>query len=208
VLLVAAPWDRLLGMTRRCCTEIARKGPAEPQPPRSRLALFAGILALSACTTYRAYSGDKRPAPEVAILECDLQGVSVRRVDRYVMSGWSEFELLAGPHEVSAELYWTRLEKLVEGPEKAAKFVAKAGKKYRCVFDVDETKPDWALAIVADEKVSWKSRTFHGARSWRTPDGNCVLFDQSVKACLGDVAREGDPDTGDRSASQSDAIAP
>jgi hypothetical protein len=86
--------------------------------------------------------------------------------------------------------------------------VAKAGKKYRCVFDVDEKKPDWALAIVPDEKVSWKARTFHGARTWRTPDGSCVVWDAAVKGCLGDVAREDDPNARERSASESDAIAP
>jgi hypothetical protein len=173
-------------------------------------AVLAGVGALSACTTYRAYSGDRRPKHEVAVLECDSQGVSVQRVDTYVMSGWSDFELLPGPHQVTAELYWTRLERVVEGPEKSARFTARAGTKYRCVFDVDEKKPDWSLAIVPDDKVSWKARTFHGARSWRTPDGTCVVWDTSVKGCLGDAAREAEAplEPEERSASESDAIAP
>lgn len=165
---------------------LARFGPTSRRAA-VRCALL-GVFALPACSTYRAYAGAERPKKEVATLFCDLSGVTVRTIDSYQMSGgWSDFELLPGPHRVVAELYWTRLERVVEGPEKQASFVARAGTTYRCVFDVDEKKPDWALAIVPDDKVSWEARTFHGARSWRTPEGNCVVWDASIKGCLGDA---------------------
>jgi hypothetical protein len=79
-----------------------------------------------------------------------------------------QFELLPGARKVSAELFWTRLEKRVELPEKSTTFAAKAGERYRCVVDVNEQTHDWALAVVPESQGSWKSRTFHGARSWKT----------------------------------------
>jgi hypothetical protein len=94
--------------------------------------------------------------------------------------------VVPGKHSVVAELYWTRLEKLVQLPEQTANFVAKPGKKYFCVFDIDEQKSTWALSIVPDERVSWKTRAFHGARSWRTPKGECIRWDEKLKGCLGD----------------------
>jgi hypothetical protein len=158
---------------------------------RLRAALCCGLLGLAACTTYRAYPGDRRPPEKVATLECDTDGAFVRRVDEYPLEGgWSDFEVLPGPHTVSAELYWMRLEKRVEGPEKSATFTAKPGKKYVCVFDVDEKKPDWALAILEADKVPATVRTFHGARTWLTPAGECVRWDPKARGCLGDPANE------------------
>ncbi|MFO7179606.1 MAG: hypothetical protein DIU78_012990 [Pseudomonadota bacterium] len=134
--------------------------------------------------TYRAYHGDARPSHEVAMLLCDTQGVIVGRVDDFRFgTAWSEFEVLPGEHQVSAVLYWHRLERVIEGPERQAKFRAKPGRRYVCVFDVDETKPDWSLAIVPEETVSWETRTFHGARSWRTPDGQCMKWDPKLEDC-------------------------
>ena len=160
------------------------------------LGALLSLLALPSCTVYRAYSGDARPKEEVASIECDQRGVSVQRVDRYPFSGgWSEFEVVAaGKHELVAELFWTRLETRVELPARVATFTTQPGKKYFCVFDVDEQKQDWALFVVPLEQVSWKSRTFHGARTWRTPQGECVSWDEKRQGCLGDaeVAVEGD----------------
>jgi hypothetical protein len=145
------------------------------------------LLALQACTVYRAYPNEARPKNKVALVECDPEGVSVHRLDRYQFSGgWSEFEVLPGKHELVAELYWTRLDARVELPPVTAKFEAKPGQKYFCVFDVDEQKKTWALSVVPVEQVSWKARTFHGARTWRTPKGECVIWDEKLKGCLGD----------------------
>ena len=152
---------------------------------------LCAALALPACTVYRAYPNDARPKDKVATVECDPEGVSVHRVDSYQFSGgWSEFEVLPGKHELVAELYWTRLEARVELPPKTASFFVKQGKKYFCVFDVDEQKKDWSLSVVPDEQVSWKTRTFHGARTWRTPKGECVRWDEKRKGCLGDAGAE------------------
>ena len=134
------------------------------------LALFTAATAFG-CTTYRAYSG--------------------ARVESYPFDGgWSEFELLPGARKVSAELFWTRLEKRIEMPERSATFIAKAGERYRCVFDVNEQTRDWALAVVPESQVSWKSRTFHGARSWKTPSGECLSWDPKRRGCLGDATAE------------------
>jgi hypothetical protein len=122
--------------------------------------------------------------------------VVVRRVESYPFDGgWSEFELLPGTRQVSAELFWTRLEQRVELPVRSASFVAKAGERYRCVFDVNEQTRDWALAVVPESRVSWKSRTFHGARSWKTTSGECLLWDPKLRGCLGDTAREAEPES-------------
>lgn len=154
------------------------------------LALFTAATAFG-CTTYRAYSGEARAPDQIAVLDCDPEGVVVRRVESYPFDGgWSEFELLPGPRKVSAELFWTRLEKRIEMPEKSATFIAKAGERYRCVFDVNEQTRDWALAVVPESQVSWKSRTFHGARSWKTPSGECLSWDAKRRGCLGDVTAE------------------
>jgi hypothetical protein len=161
------------------------------------LSLIGGSVGLAGCTTYRAYPGDRRPPQKVATLECDLEGVLVRRIDKHSLEGgWSEFEVLPGTHSVSAELFWMRLEKRVEGPEKSATFVAKPGRKYVCAFDVDEKKPDWALVIVEADKVPTTVRTFHGARTWITPAGECVRWDPKAKGCLGDPANAIDDEPG------------
>ena len=75
-------------------------------------------------------------------------------------------------------------------PERSATFIAKAGERYRCVFDVNEQTRDWALAVVPESQVSWKSRTFHGARSWKTPSGECLSWDPKRRGCLGDATAE------------------
>lgn len=166
-----------------------QKAPRRPARPWL-LALFTAVASLG-CTTYRAYSGEARAPDEIAVLDCDPEGVVVRRVESYPFDGgWSEFELLPGTRKVSAELFWTRLEQRVELPERSASFVAKAGERYRCVFDVNEQTHDWALAVVPESQVSWKSRTFHGARSWKTSSGECLLWDPKHRACLGDAPRE------------------
>src|SRR5690349_4588017 len=95
-------------------------GAERPRPP-VRLDPVAWLLSLilfaagTGCTTYRAYSGEAREPNKIAVLDCDPEGVVVRRVESYPFDGgWSEFELLPGARKVSAELFWTRLEKRVE----------------------------------------------------------------------------------------------
>lgn len=152
---------------------------------------LVSAAVLTACTTYRAYTGDARPPNKVALVECATEGVAVLRLDDYEFSGgWSEFEVLPGKHRLEAELYWRRLDRVVEMPKQTASFVAKPGQKYSCVFDVDERKKAWKLAVVPNERVSWQTRTFHGARSWRTPAGECVRWDPASKGCLGDPGTE------------------
>ncbi|HLV67010.1 MAG TPA: hypothetical protein VKY73_14420 [Polyangiaceae bacterium] len=147
-------------------------------------ALLAVALGTTGCMTYRAYRGDARPSHEVATVFCDTEGVIVSNVDDFRFStAWSEFEVLPGEHEITAELYWHRLERVIEGPKRRAKFKAVAGGKYVCVFDVDETKTDWSLSIVPEATVSWETRAFHGARSWRTPDGQCMKWDPKLADC-------------------------
>jgi len=158
-------------------------------PPLGVFALGLAFCAAAGCTTYRAYSGEARAPDQVALIDCDPEGVVVRRVESYPFDGgWSEFEVLPGKRSVSAELYWTRLEKRIELPEKTATFVAKPGIRYQCVFDVNEQTRDWELAVVPESEVSWKSRAFHGARSWRTPNGECLIWDPKRRGCLGDAA--------------------
>jgi hypothetical protein len=185
--------------SRRSVLAERPSGAERPRPP-ARLDRLAWLFSLAlsgagaGCTTYRAYSGDAREPNKIAVLDCDPEGVVVRRVESYPFDGgWSEFELLPGARKVSAELFWTRLEKRVELPEKSTTFVAKAGERYRCVFDVNEQTHDWALAVVPESQVSWKSRTFHGARSWRTPSGDCLIWDPKQRGCLGDAAKQSDP---------------
>jgi hypothetical protein len=43
------------------------------------LALFTAATAFG-CTTYRAYSGAARAPDQIAVLDCDPEGVVVRRV--------------------------------------------------------------------------------------------------------------------------------
>src|SRR5688572_28076003 len=185
--------------SRRSLREQSSSGAERPSRPTrlnrvGRLLSLALFAASTGCTTYRAYSGEAREPNKIAVLDCDPEGVVVLRVESYPFDGgWSEFELWPGLRKVSAELFWTRLEKRVELPAKSTTFVAKAGERYRCVFDVNEQTHDWALAVVPESQVSWKSRAFHGARSWRTPSGDCLIWDPKQRGCLGDAAKQSDP---------------
>ncbi len=129
--------------------------------------LVCGLPTASGCATYRAYTGPRRPGPEVAVVMISVDGLHIDG-EPVTPGNVYKVELLPGAHE----LQWSYRYPNGYVEAMALGFVAAAGQRYRLGQRFfPQPHPDGPIAAILDLAVETALIPIKVLLPPETPDG-------------------------------------